>query len=147
MELLIQLLIEVNGPPCPIICRDALRNDLIDNFIGSCSNLNPVGRRITINVTDIQRDSCSPDISPSCPTTTTVITQYLSITPTNCLQSTHTKEMSTTVGTGNTHTATGDTNSSLMIFVALIGLLAAALVVVVTGWIVSCVYLQRKTNK
>ncbi len=30
---------------------------------------------------------------------------------------------------------------------ALIGLLAAALVVVVTGWIVSCVYFQRKTNK
>ncbi len=29
---------------------------------------------------------------------------------------------------------------------ALIGLLAAALVVVVTGWIVSCVYLQRKIN-
>ncbi|XP_064397485.1 uncharacterized protein LOC135344222 [Halichondria panicea] len=30
---------------------------------------------------------------------------------------------------------------------ALIGLLAAALVVVVTGWIVSCVYLQRKINR
>ena len=30
---------------------------------------------------------------------------------------------------------------------ALIGLLAAALVVVVTGWIMPCVYLQRKTNK
>ncbi len=30
---------------------------------------------------------------------------------------------------------------------ALIGLLAAALVVVVTGWIVSCVYLQKKRNK
>ena len=30
---------------------------------------------------------------------------------------------------------------------ALIGLFAAALVVVVTGWIVSCVYLQRKINK
>ncbi|XP_064397364.1 neurotrypsin-like isoform X2 [Halichondria panicea] len=30
---------------------------------------------------------------------------------------------------------------------ALIGLLAAALVVVVTGWIVSCVYFQRKINK
>ncbi len=30
---------------------------------------------------------------------------------------------------------------------ALIGLLAAALVVVVTGWIVSCVYLQRNVNK
>ncbi len=30
---------------------------------------------------------------------------------------------------------------------ALIGLLAAALVVVVAGWIVSCVYLQRKINK
>ncbi|XP_064397478.1 uncharacterized protein LOC135344218 isoform X2 [Halichondria panicea] len=30
---------------------------------------------------------------------------------------------------------------------ALIGVLAAALVVVVTGWIVSCVYLQRKINR
>ncbi len=30
---------------------------------------------------------------------------------------------------------------------ALIGLLAAALVVVVTGWIVSCVYFKRKINK
>ncbi len=30
---------------------------------------------------------------------------------------------------------------------ALIGVLAAALVVVVTGWIVSCVYFQRKINK
>ena len=30
---------------------------------------------------------------------------------------------------------------------ALIGLLAAALVVVVVGWIVSCVYFQRKINK
>ncbi len=30
---------------------------------------------------------------------------------------------------------------------ALIGLLAAALVVVVTGWIVSCVYFQKKINK
>ena len=30
---------------------------------------------------------------------------------------------------------------------ALIGLLAAALVVVVAGWIVSCVYLQQKINK
>ncbi len=30
---------------------------------------------------------------------------------------------------------------------ALIGLLAAALVVVVTGWIVSCVYFQRNINK
>ncbi len=30
---------------------------------------------------------------------------------------------------------------------ALIGVLAAALVVIVTGWIVSCVYLQRKINK
>ena len=30
---------------------------------------------------------------------------------------------------------------------ALVGLLAAALVVVVTGWIVSCVYFQRKISK
>ncbi len=30
---------------------------------------------------------------------------------------------------------------------ALIGLLAVTLVMVVTGWIVSCVYLQRKINK
>ncbi len=30
---------------------------------------------------------------------------------------------------------------------ALIGLLAAALVVVVAGWIVTCVYFQRKINK
>ncbi len=30
---------------------------------------------------------------------------------------------------------------------ALIGLLAAALVVVVTGWIVTCVYLQWKIDK
>ncbi len=30
---------------------------------------------------------------------------------------------------------------------ALIGLLAVALVMVVTGWIVSCVYFQRKINK
>ena len=30
---------------------------------------------------------------------------------------------------------------------ALIGLLAAALVVVVTGWIASCVYFQQKNNK
>ena len=30
---------------------------------------------------------------------------------------------------------------------ALIGLLAAALVAVVTGWIMSCVYFQRKINK
>ncbi len=30
---------------------------------------------------------------------------------------------------------------------ALIGLLAAALVVVVAGWIVSCVYFQQKINK
>ncbi len=37
--------------------------------------------------------------------------------------------------------------STSVILGALIGLLAAALVVVVTGWIVSCVYLQRKINK
>ena len=42
VELLIQLLIQVNGPPCPNICSDAPRNNLIDDIIGSC-NLNPVG--------------------------------------------------------------------------------------------------------
>ncbi len=30
---------------------------------------------------------------------------------------------------------------------ALIGVLAAALVVVITGWIVSCVYFRREINK
>ncbi len=37
--------------------------------------------------------------------------------------------------------------STSVILGALIGLLAAALVVVVTGWIVSYVYFQRKINK
>ncbi len=37
--------------------------------------------------------------------------------------------------------------STSVILGALIGLLAAALVVVVTGWIVSCVYFQRGKNK
>ncbi len=37
--------------------------------------------------------------------------------------------------------------STSVILGALIVLLAAALMVVVTGWIVSCVYLQRKINK
>ncbi len=39
---------------------------------------------------------------------------------------------------------TQSTVTSTVILGALIGLLAAALVVVVTGWIVSCVYFQRK---
>ncbi|XP_064397461.1 mucin-5B-like [Halichondria panicea] len=127
--------------------------------------------------------------APSCPTTTTVITEYLSITPTNCLQSTHTKEMSTTVDTGarfsssvtddlNTttcicslvtvttmsttggdsksifNTATGGatsnsnqgttSNSSLVILGAFIAVLAALLVAVTTGWIVTCVVNRRK---
>ncbi len=122
----VELLIQVNGP-CPNICRDVLRNNLIDNIIGCC-NLNPVGRRITINVTDIQRDSCSPVMSPSCSTTTTVITEYLSITPTNCLQSTHTKEMSTTVGISIIPATGRDSNSSLVILGAFIAVLAALLV-------------------
>ncbi len=37
--------------------------------------------------------------------------------------------------------------STSVILGALIGLLAAALVVVATGWIVSCVYFQRERNK
>ena len=85
--------------------------------------------------------------------------------PTNCLQSTHTKEMSTTVyiGTGNTDAATGgaacncsevtattmsaaveDSNSSPMILGAFIAVLAALLVAVTTGWIVTCVVNRRK---
>ena len=85
--------------------------------------------------------------APSYSTTTTVITEYLSITPTNCLQSTHTKEMSTTVGTVITDTATGRAtnnscpraacNSSLVILGAFTAVLAALLVAVTTGWIVT----------
>ncbi len=37
--------------------------------------------------------------------------------------------------------------STIVTLGALIGLLAVALVVVVTGWIGTCVYLQRKMNK
>ncbi len=91
--------------------------------------------------------------APSCSTKTTVITEYLSITPTNCLQSTHTKEMSKTVGTGDTdtvtarnsntslNTATGGvtSNSSPVILGAFIVVLSALLVAVTTGWIVTCV--------
>ena len=104
--------------------------------------MNPAGRHITINVTDIQRDSCSPVRAPSCPTTTT-ITEYLSITPTNCLQSTHTKEMSTTVVSVTTMPV-GDTNSSPVTLGAFIAVLAALLVAVTTGWIVTCVVNRRK---
>ncbi len=84
--------------------------------------------------------------APSCPTTTTVITEYLSITPTNCLQSTHTKEMSTTVGTDDTDMDTGGAtcNDSPVILGAFIAVLAALLVAVTTGWIVTCVVNRRK---
>ena len=70
--------------------------------------------------------------------------QYSSITPTNCLQSTHTKEKSRTVGTGDTGAATVDTNSSIVILGAFIAVLAALLVAVSTGWIVTCVVNRRK---
>ena len=61
---------------------------------------------MTVSVTATHTVSHAPP-ALSCSTTTTVITEYLSIKPTNCLQSTHTKEMSTTVGTGNPDTVTG----------------------------------------
>ncbi len=97
-------------------------------------------------------------VTPSCSTTTMIYTEYLSITPTNCLQSTHSKETSTTVGTGYTDTVTrGDSNSSLntatggatcngnlVILGAFIAVLAALLVAVTTGWIVTCVVNRRK---
>ena len=88
--------------------------------------------------------SYTPIAAPSCSTTTTVI-EYLSITPTNCPQSTHTKKMSTTEGTFTTDTATGqDSNSNLVILGAFIAVLAALLVAVTTGWIVTCVVNKRK---
>ena len=138
----VELLIQVNGPLCLNICRDAPRNILRDYIIDNC-NLNSGGPCVMIiNVTDIQRESCSPVITPPCSTTTTVITQYSGITPTNCLQSTHTKEMSTTAtmmpATG------GDSNSSQVILGAFIAVLAALLVAVTTGWIVTCVVNRRK---
>ena len=71
--------------------------------------------------------------------------------------------MSTTVGTGNTDAATGeatctcsevtatmmsaaveDQNSSPVILGAFIAVLAALLVAVTTGWIVTCVVNRRK---
>ncbi len=62
--------------------------------------------------------------APSCSTTTTVTTEYSSVTP----------KMS----------VTGDTNSSLVILGAFIAVLAALLVAVTTGWIVTCVVNRRK---
>ncbi len=143
----VEVLIQVNGPPCPNICHDVTRNILRDYIITDNCNLNSGGCCITINVTDIQRDSCSPVIAPSCPTTTTVITEYLSITPTNCPQSTHNKEMSTTVGIGDIMQVTDGgsiCNSSPVILGVFIAVLAALLVAVTTGWIVTCVVNRRK---
>ncbi len=123
---------------------------------------------MTVTVTVTVTHTVS-DVLPatSCSTTTTVTTEYLSITPTNCLQSTHTKVMSTTVETGNIdttvtggdsntsfNTATGGStnnsnqgtacNSSPVILGAFIAVLAALLVAVTTGWIVTCVVNRRK---
>ncbi len=80
--------------------------------------------------------------TPSCSNTTTV-TEYLSIKPTNCLQSTPTKEMSTTVRRGNTERVIGDPNSPVILG-AFTAVLAALLVAVTTGWIVTCVVNRRK---
>ena len=60
------------------------------------------------------------------------------------MQYTHTKEMSTTVGTFTTDTVSGDTNSSQVILGAFIAVLAALLVAVTTGWIVTCVVNRKK---
>ena len=64
--------------------------------------------------------------------------------PTATTETSHPSEGATTEGSITQSTATLSTSGILG---ALVGLLAAALVVVVTGWIVSCVYFQRKINK
>ncbi len=96
-----------------------------------------------------------------CPTQTTTI----EITPEQCPPTsampvqcnTHsnigsTKETTTTTQTeateangGITNTLNSSTNDSLL--GAFLGLLGVTLAVVLTGWIVTCVYLQRKINR
>ncbi len=139
----VELLIQVNGQLCRNVCSDVSRNNL--SII--CSWRSNTGEhRIMLNITNIQRYTCSLVISPTCPPTTM----------TNCIQSTHTKEMSTAVGTVTTMPASGGAesnssprttcNNSLVILGAFIGVLAALLVAVTTGWIVTCVLNTRKNK-
>ncbi len=207
-------IIQASTLPCTEICQDDLRNQLREKCSWSSNQGEPC---MTMTVTATQTPlavtitpTCFPLLvasscrlplatrEPKC--TTTVITEYSSITPTNCLQSTQSKEMSTTVGTSdimsglemvgtvstlpctgyancstvreNLNTATcncskvtattgtptrGDTNSqgagttlpssgnnSPVILGAFIAVLAALLVAVTTGWIVTCVLNRRK---
>ena len=150
-------IIQASTLPCTEICQDDLRNQLREK----CSwNSNQGEPCMTVTVTATHTPlavtitpTCSPLLvassrlplatrAPKFPTT--VITEYSSITPTNCLQSTQSKEMSTAVGTVITNTATGDTNNSPVILGAFIAVLAALLVAVTTGWIVMCVLNKRK---
>ena len=62
----------------------------------------------------------------------------------NRQQQTTTKSDGATTESSNTHNTIMSTSGTLG---ALIGLLAAALVVVVTGWIVSCMCLLTEENK
>ena len=209
-------IIQASTLPCTEICQDDPRNHLREKCSWNSNQGEPcmtmtatVTRRVTyaplvVTITP----TCSPLLvasslatrAPQC--ITTVITEYSSITPTNCLQSTQSKEMSTTVGTSdimsglemvgtvstlpctgyancstvreNLNTATcncskvtattgtptrGDTNSqgagttlpssgnnSPVILGAFIAVLAALLVAVTTGWIVTCVLNTRKNK-
>ncbi len=99
----------------------------------------------------IQESSCSHsmDVGVKCFSFTDACAVPVTAMTTNNRQPTTITETSqpnngTTTESSITQSTVMSTSGTLG---ALIGLLAAALVVVVTGWIVSCVYLQRKINK
>ncbi len=143
-------IIQASTPPCTHICQDDLRNHLRDMCSWNSNQGEPTVTATAVSYVVVTiTPTCSPLLvasslatrAPICPT---VITEYSSITPTNCLQSTQSKEISTAVGTGHTNTPTGDTNNSPVILGAFIAVLAALLVAVTTGWIVTCVLNRRK---
>ncbi|XP_064397361.1 soluble scavenger receptor cysteine-rich domain-containing protein SSC5D-like [Halichondria panicea] len=161
---------EGSGPLYDITCPSTGSEDqecipMIRSAPSSCTHSMDVGVRclpftdacavpineVTVTTTAQQPPTPTPPSSTLtiAKSTTTSIEGDVSEVTTNDKQpSTSTKTSQPSDGITTNSSITQSTAMSTSVTLgALIGLLAASLVVVVTGWIVSCVYLQRKINK
>ena len=155
---------EGSGPLCDITCPSTGSNDqecilIITSAPSRCNHLMDVGVRC-LPFTDACAVSVNEIIvtvtaqQPPTPTPTPMIAKCI-LTSTEQDGNVHkiitnNKQPITVTETpqpNNGASTESSIKSTIVTLGALIGLLAVALVVVVTGWIGTCVYLQRKMNK
>ncbi|XP_064397940.1 scavenger receptor cysteine-rich domain superfamily protein-like [Halichondria panicea] len=157
---------EGSGPLCDITCPSTGSNDqecilIITSAPSRCNHLMDVGVRclpftdacaVSVNeiiVTVTAQQPPTPTLKPMSTIAKCILTSTEQDGNVNKII-TNNKQPITVTETpqpNNGASTESSIKSTIVTLGALIGLLAVALVVVVTGWIGTCVYLQRKMNK